>query len=116
MQNIQAKRPRRSREQWAIEVERWRRSGQTAAVYAAAHGLHEGTLAGWAAKLGSRRTEHKEAQERFLPVRVVPPVRPAKRAALEVVLRNGRRIRIEDGFDRELLARLIAVVEGSAEC
>lgn len=98
---------------------RWRRSGQTASQYASEHGLHEGTLACWATKLrGSPEPEQK--RPRFVPVRVTPSRagvdRVAEGSSLEVMLRSGCRVRVEAGFDVELLRRVIAVVDGGVEC
>ena len=116
MQTRHAKRPRRTREEWTREVGRWRQSGLTAAAYAAANNLHEGTLAGWASKLGSRTGQRRETQTeqpRFVPVRVSAPSAAVRRPApIEVVLSNGRRIRVSESFDADLLAELITILEG----
>ena len=42
---------RRSREFWSRTVAAWRRSGQSQAAFAAAHGLAESTLSRWTLKL-----------------------------------------------------------------
>ena len=50
----------------------------------------------------------------FLPVNVLPDPSPAFGAtqpALELVLRNGRRIAVAPGFDPETLRRLLTVAE-----
>jgi hypothetical protein len=65
----------------------------------------------------------------FLPVRVVEPGRLVKGSApqtvaqssrpeltLEVVLANGWRVRVGDGFDEGTLTRLLAVVERAVRC
>ena len=120
MQTRHAKRPRRTREEWAKEVVRWRRSGLTAAAYAAENDLHEGTLAGWASKFGSRalhRAEARREQPRFVPVRVSDSsAEESKPAGLEVVLSNGRRIRVSERFDAELLAQVVTVLDGDRQC
>lgn len=59
----------------------------------------------------------------FLPVRVsgtrasreVPPEMSIE-GGFEVVLTNGRRVRIAGNFRPQVLAQLIAVVEGGAVC
>ena len=110
------RRGRRSRAQWLSEVQSWRRSGQSCAEYAQAHGLHEGTLAGWASRLrhevkresGSERDSHPA----FLAVHVSEtPVRP-RAGSFEVVLANGRCVRIAGDFDVDSVSRLLAAVEG----
>jgi hypothetical protein len=47
----------------------------------------------------------------FAEVAVTPPVSDAS-AAIEVVVRGGRTIRIGPGFDAETLSRVLAMVEG----
>jgi hypothetical protein len=128
----QGKRPRRSRGEWLAEVVRWRSSGQKADVYARAHGLHAGTLAFWASRLRGematvgRRSAGNRGQ--FLPVRVVPQDdvtlrvdRSANRskgslaADVEVVLTNGRRVRMS-AVGEEALGLLLDAVEGRRSC
>lgn len=50
------------------------------------------------------------ARGRFIPVEITARAEP--RMALEVVLGNGRVLRVAPGFDREHLAALIAALEG----
>jgi len=137
LEEPQRKRARRSRAEWRTEVRRWRRSGQTAADYATQRGLSRSTLTWWASQLGVKAAAGKPASEgtaprapAFLPVRVVAAQEPggqestARVAAytdrlatsFEVVLINGRRVRVGDGFDATALARLLDVAEGGARC
>lgn len=127
MQQAQAKpkRARRSRAQWIEEVRRWRQSGQAASHYAAEHDLHKGTLAWWGQQLGGEvvgagRCETKPKGQ-FLPVRIADhaaaaTVAPESRAEMELVLLNGRRIRINGEFQADVLAQLLRVAEGGAQC
>lgn len=131
------KRARRSRAEWRTEVRRWRRSGQSAADYAARRDLSRSTLTWWASQLGEAASAMRPGSEEstprtpaFLPVRVVaaqepgieesatriaaPTHRPA--TSFEVVLINGRRVRVGDGFDATALRRLLEVVEGDVRC
>jgi hypothetical protein len=128
MQPVQArqKRARRSRAQWVDEVRRWRQSGQAASQYAAEHDLHKGTLAWWGQQLGGavvgdgRRDAKPKGQ--FLPVRIADraaattTAAPESRVEMELVLLNGRRIRINGEFHPEVLAQLLRVAEGGAQC
>jgi hypothetical protein len=134
------KRARRSRAEWAREARQWRRSGQPAEEYATAHGLRTNTLTWWASQLGIRATtSDREApaaavrSPAFLQVRVVgdspgqteasrdgerTPEEQERKAGpgLELLLRNGRSVRVDVGFDAETLTRLLAVAEGAAAC
>ncbi len=117
------KRSRRSRAEWLEEVRRWRESGQSAAEYATEHGLHSGTLCGWASKVRDVVAARSDGSARqgkslFVPLRVgpAPTTGTARPGELEVVLLNGRRVRITGNFEGETVARLLAIVEGGAAC
>jgi transposase len=118
------KRPRRAKAEWVEEVGRWRRSGQSAAEYAAAHGLHPGTLGWWGSRIGSAATVQVGTQRsepvRFLPVRVterrVATALATPKGEVEVVLRNGRRVRICGDFQNDVVARLLDIAEGGDRC
>src|SRR5688572_20584504 len=99
---------------WRQVVARWRRSGQGVREFCAGTGLSEPSFYAWRRELAAR--DQVEAQQRarvrrrsgtkprFVPVRVVPsPIAGA--APLEVVLGNGRVIRITTDFDAALLRR-----------
>jgi transposase len=119
------KRARRSRAEWTVEVGRWRRSGQSAADYAKAHDLDKGTLGWWGTRLradaNAAAAPRPVREPAFLAVRVSDaqahetPARPVD-TELEVVLANGRRVRIAGDFDAERVGRLLAVAEGVARC
>jgi len=122
------KRPARSRTTWLEEVKKWRSSGQRAEAYARAHGLHPGTLAFWASRLKHELdvksgTTAGRVRPAFLPVRVTGRSRKTKvdsaqaiDGEFEVVLTNGRRIRLSGAYPTHALSRLLAVVEGGATC
>jgi hypothetical protein len=126
IQTNQGKRPARSRAEWIEEVKRWRESGQKGEEYCRAHDLHAGTLSYWASRLKAdlaKASKSPKQARRFVPVRVSAARRPVARSnpqtavgEFEVVLANGRQIRVAGAFVPETLARLIAVVEGAASC
>jgi hypothetical protein len=118
------KRARRKRADWIPEVQRWRASGQDAEAYGSAHGLHPRTLVWWARQLESNRTKQGPAKptSKFLPARLtatrgtsVVAATPERRA-VEVVLRNGRRVLVGRDFELETLARLLDAVEAGGSC
>jgi hypothetical protein len=124
------KRARRKRADWIPEIQRWRASGQDAEAYAAAHGLHPRTLAWWARQLEGRGAKQGRGAKRdlakpsakFLPARLsdsraTSAVEAApERHEVEVVLRNGRRVRVGRNFQLEALARLLDTVEAGGSC
>ena len=90
-------------------VEAWRRSGQSGAAFARAQGLSRARLMRWRDRL------KRSTAPVFHPVRVVERAEPtaiAGTAPLELELRGGRRIRVQAGFDPELLEELVRTVEG----
>jgi hypothetical protein len=113
------KRARRSRADWAKEVRSYRASGLKAAEYAASRGLHTGTLCGWASKLGKNEVADRR-EPRFLPVRVggdegarAYARRPAE---VEVILRNGWRVRVAGEVPPEGLVELLMLLDGGDRC
>ena len=116
---------------WETEVSKWHESGQALKEYAKAHDLHPRTLAWWATFLkkgvSSRSAiPSKSKEKRFVPVRVVDESlteRPISTGttkttieAFEVVLANGRRVRVTGAYQPEALIRLLNVAEGHASC
>lgn len=123
------KRARRKRADWIPEVHRWRASGQGADEYAAAHGLHPRTLAWWARQLekGDKTEQPKVARREhpanFLPVKItdsgvagVPAPAHGGGGEVEVVLLNGRRVRVGSEFQLDALVRLLNAVEAGGQC
>ena len=110
------KRQARSRAQWLSEVRQWRRSGQSGADYAKAHDLDQGTLAWWASRLrgevAAEPARKRKSAPAFLAVRVRETPTRLVEGSLEVVLANGRCVRINGDFNVERVSRLLAAAEG----
>jgi hypothetical protein len=95
--------------QWRRRIDQWRSSGLSVRAFCARHGLATASFYNW------RRVLHRRAvdeQPAFVPVQVVADVVPAQTSALEVVLTEGRMVRVAPGFDATTLRRLLAVLEG----
>jgi len=129
MQNTATKsgrRARRSRAEWVAEVEQWRNSGLGSAQYAAQHGLKRGTLLWWSRQVETVADERPQAQGAaarvsFVPVRMRQTSPEAKAPAhatgsVEVILSNGRRVRVVGEVDKADLARVLVAAEGGDEC
>lgn len=103
------------RAEWKERVAQWKKSGQTAEVFAARRGLNPSTLRWWSSTL--QRPAAREGAHAFEAgfARVVPvedaTAQPAEPAALEIVLRSGRIVRVRQGFDAALLRELLAALE-----
>ena len=109
-----------ARDRWAGLVRRWRRSGQTAREFGESAGVNAGTLAYWAWRLKSERSEAEGRQVKrrsrsstasgqdasFVELIVDTP--EDGRFLLE--LGDGRRLRIPAAFDIDSLKRLLSVL------
>jgi hypothetical protein len=106
---------RSSREEWAKRVQRWVESGLTAPEFGAEAGLNPRTLTYWKWRLGQERAGGDRGRARGF-VEVAAPVAIAAvevetPAPLEVVLRDGVRIRVPSRFDATALKDLLAALE-----
>ncbi len=93
-----------------IVVSAWRRSGKRVSEFAREYGLTSQRLVRWSERLrgGSR------GRVRFHPVRLVGGERGGESVAIEVVLLDGKRVRVGEGFSSEELGRVLEVLEGGA--
>jgi hypothetical protein len=99
-------------QQWRRWIAQWRVSGLSVRAFCARHGLATARFYNWRRVLQRRAAE----QPAFVPVQVVADVVPAQTSALEVVLTDGRAVRVDPGFDATTLRRLLAVLEGEGPC
>jgi transposase len=121
-----ATRPRR--EYWRALLEEFRRSGLTQAAFCRRRGIPPGTLGYWKCILAreARRTRAPASapagSERltFLPVEVaLPPpahamakgVPPDEAANVEIVLAQGRRVRVRGPVDAQWLGQVVTVLD-----
>jgi transposase-like protein len=98
--------------QWRRRIDQWRVSGLSVRAFCARHGLASASFYNWRRAL-QRRAAEKPA---FLPVQVVADAVPTQASALEVILTDGRTVRVAPGFDAAALRLLLAVLEGKAPC
>jgi hypothetical protein len=101
-------RDERKEQQWRRWIHDWRASGLSVRDFCARHGLATASFYNW-----RRALERRVAEElAFVPVQVVTDAVPAQASALEVVLVDGRAVRVAPGFDAATLRQLLAVLEG----
>ncbi len=118
---------------WEDMLRRWQASGQTVRNDCHDAGVRESALYFWRREL-ARRSQSSEATgpspttspvtpaprslprsrhstPSFLPVRVVDSVAMGASRAVEIVLAQGRTVRVGAGFDRRTLVDVLAVLE-----
>jgi transposase-like protein len=99
-------------QQWRRWIAQWQTSGLSVAVFCARHGLAAPSFYAWRRTL-QRRDDPPAA---FVPVRLLPDEAPAPTRPLEVVLPDGRLVRVPAGFDAATLRQLLAVLREDASC
>jgi len=101
-------RDERKEQQWRRWIGEWRASGLSVRAFCDRRGLALPSFYAW------RRTLERRAAEvpAFVPVQVVADAASAQTSALEVVLADGRAVRVAPGFDATTLRQLLAVLEG----
>lgn len=106
---------------WEEVMRRWQEGGQSVRAYCQAEGLRESAFYFWRRELARRgyrgdapngvRPQPRSAALSFLPVRVVEPRLTEAARGVEIVLPQGRTVRVQAGFDRQTLAEVLAVLE-----
>jgi len=90
-----------------IVMSAWRGSGETMWAFARERGLVAQRLYRWA-----RQLRGGESSVGFHPVRLVEGSRAVEGRKIEIVLMDGRRVRVGEGFSPEELDRVLDVLEG----
>ena len=103
----------REREIRALVLEH-ERNGLSWASIAAREGMAPGTLSWWRSEIRRRdRARGNRSNERFVEVEIAAATLSDPLAAFELVLPDGRVLRIPPGFGVEDLRRLLAMLDGS---
>jgi hypothetical protein len=105
-------------------IQAWEESGEALSRFAAKHGLKAARLARWASRLGLRAVRRRERvsagaaplELRFHPVELVGSPTGLERSVIEVVLLDGRRVRVFTGFANDDLERVLRVLEDRSRC
>ena len=105
-------RDERKERQWRRWISRWQTSGLSVRDFCGRHGLAAASFYHWRRVLERRATERSA----FVPVQVVADPPLPRTSALELVLPDGRAVRVTPGFDAATLRRLLAVLEGDGPC
>jgi transposase-like protein len=106
------RRDERKEQQWRRWFGEWQTSGLSVRAFCARRGLAESLFYAWRRRLEERAA----ARPAFLPVHIVADQAAAAGNALEVVLADGRSVRVAAGFDAATLRRLLSVLEEKPPC
>jgi hypothetical protein len=107
----QRERISQARRKWQRLLSDQVRSGQSVAAFCRERQLRASHFYWWKKRLGA------SGAERFVEVKLAtaaPTLGAAEDRRVEVVLRNGRSLRVGPGFDQELVRALAAVLESAA--
>ncbi len=98
---------------WRQVLARCKRSGLSVRAFCEAEGLNPMTVYWWRRELGRR----DRPQPSFLPVRVLAEATESSNVGIEVILANGRSVRVSAGFDPRTLVCVVETLEqGGPSC
>jgi transposase-like protein len=108
MANIAAARKRMTQAGWRRHIKEQAHSGLSIAAYCRRHGLREHGYYWWRRELARRDADQPAA---FVPVTVATqPAVPIEEGRIEIVLPDGRRVRVMGLVDKGMLADVLAVL------
>ena len=98
---------------WQKHISQWSKSDLTQAEYCRRNGLSAAAFHWWKGELRRKSKAQKDSSTsmQFVEVHSVPPTHAGHGETYEVVLSQGRTIRVGRDFDSDVLRRLIAVVD-----
>ena len=105
-------RDERKERQWRHWIGEWQTSGLSARAFCERRGLTVASFYAWRRVLRQRAAENAA----FVPVQVVADAVPTETSPLELVLTDGRAVRVLPGFDAATLRRLLVVLQEGGAC
>ncbi len=104
---------------WRQHLERWRTQGSSQRDYCRQHGLGQGSFSRWKYELArreetTRRSPDQQVSPPFIPLQFV--ARSESPSICEVVLRNGRRLRLGAACEPDWIAQVAKALEDRLPC
>jgi hypothetical protein len=97
-------------QKWREVLARFDASGSSAAAFCRENDIAESSFFSWRRRLS---LPHAAAGPAFVEAKATAgPVAAPPTGVIEIRLRAGRRVRVRRGFDRVLLAEVVATLEG----
>jgi transposase-like protein len=93
---------------WRRLIHEQERSGASIKAFCRSKGVSQPSYFAWRKKFTQDKVTNARAD--FVAVQVVPKT-VARSNSIEIVLDRGRRVRVEPGFNRQLLSDVLAVLE-----
>ena len=103
---------------WRQHIERQQVSGRTLRDYCFDQDLAESAFYRWRRIIAERdataaiSASASAAMPAFVPVAIIDAPTPVASSSIDICLVDGRRVRVRSGCDRELLATVLALLEG----
>ena len=99
-------------ERWRQVLQEWRASGRGVRDFCDPHWIAEAQFWWWRRRLAVEvESVPVKSEPAFMPVTIVAPPAPAS-SAIDIRLNNGHRLRVRAGCDQQLLAQVVAMLEG----
>jgi len=119
MQSDGQRRDRKKEAAWRRRLDRQANSGQSVRAWCHQHGLKESAFYWWRGELVRRDAERKPSVRRdaakhassFVSVHVAEDGPADRDSQIEIVLTDGRCVRVTGSLDRQLLAGVLDVLE-----
>ena len=98
-------------EHWRRLLQQWQASGLGVRAFCDRRKIVESQFWWWKRRLAEQvETAPVEAEADFVPVTIVEP--PSPTSEIDIRLKNGHRLRVRSGCDRQLLSDVVAMLEG----
>jgi hypothetical protein len=99
---------------WRGLLRQWRRSGLTPREFCDHQGISQPSFYAWRREIGLRDQQPMTMLQPPTPTFVKLALDPAALSAIEIVLGDGRLLRVRPGFDAALLRQLLHLLEESS--
>lgn len=101
----------RKERDWRRLIQLCKNSGLSVRTFCASHYITQASFYAW-----RRELQQRDASTAFVPVRVVTDDQPAPSTPIEILLTDGRSVRISPGFDPATLRQLLVVLQDATLC